>query len=56
MRQNTKISAAHSLVQHERQQAKLQWLQDPSQMNAHNVNNTSAKQVNISGTEKTSDR
>jgi hypothetical protein len=74
MRQNTKISAADSLGQHERKQhelrfdesvkkflherkqAKLQWLQDPSQINVHNVNNTSVKQVNISGTEGTSDR
>jgi hypothetical protein len=32
-------------------QAKLQWLQDPSQINADNVNHTEVKQVNISGTE-----
>jgi hypothetical protein len=41
---------------HERKQAKLQWLQDPSQINAHNVNNISVKQVKISGTEGISDR
>ena len=39
IKDNIKISAEDSLVQYEWKQAIMQWLQDPNQSNAHNLNN-----------------
>jgi hypothetical protein len=36
----------------QRKQAKLQWLQNPSQMSADNQNNIDVKPIELSGTER----